>query len=355
MPFQIVRDDITKLEVDAIVSTANGALLGKNEGIDAVIYAAAGAKFSKKCEKLHGWRVGKVKLTKGYQLPCRYVLHTVVPVWIDGDHNEKMQLNLCYQNSLQLAKKRRCRSIAFPFLASGIYGYPMLDALKVAVNIISWFLYGNEMQVYLVITEQNVSLISAQLFHDIQTFINNPDENQVLGQSSRSICHFQTGIHNPYGEQDLYRRPQARRKGDAYSLPNANYQVSASIAYNTKELGKVVNQVDESFTEMLLRKIDERGMTDAECYKRANIDRKLFSKIRKDKQYRPKKVTVIAFALALRLDLEETKDMLMKAGFALSHSSKFDLIIEYFISRGIYDVPVINEALFSFDQVLIGA
>ena len=330
MPFEIVRNDITKMKVDAIVNAANKSLLG-GSGVDGCIHRAAGPELLTECKLLNGCETGSAKVTKGYHLPYMYVIHAVGPRWIDGNHHEKELLESCYTTSLHLAKEYGCKSIAFPLISSGIYGYPKDQALRIAVEQIRKFLLDNEMMVYLVIFDRKAYEISDSLYSDIATYI----DDQYVEEHSDSISFQKVrfiGFENECLKEESVPRSSA----------------------NQKSIQDWLNDIDESFSEMLLRKIDESGMSDAECYKKANIDRKLFSKIRSDKLYKPSKPTVIAFALALELSLEEMQDMLAKAGFALSHSSKFDLIIEYFVKQGNYNVYEINEALFAFDQSLIG-
>lgn len=331
MPLEIVRNDITKMEVDAIVNAANESLLGGG-GVDGAIHYAAGPGLLAECKTLGGCKTGKAKITGGYNLPAKYVIHTVGPIYEDGKHGEKALLESCYRESLALAKEHKCETVAFPLISSGVYGYPKDRALKVAVDVISDFLLENEMKVYIVIFDKAAYKISGKLFTDIEEYI---DENYVdehTDYSQRSVC-----LNMPTTSFTLERFDECKAQ------PLAD------------DLDAKLKQLDESFSQMLLRKIDEKSMTDAQCYKKANIDRKLFSKIRSDVNYKPSKPTAIAFAISLELSLDETEDMLKKAGFALSHSNKFDIIIEYFISKGNYNIFEINEALFAFDQSLLGA
>ncbi len=264
-------------------------------------------------------------------MPAKFVIHTVGPVWQGGKHGEKQLLESCYETSLAIAKEHNFESIAFPLISSGVYGYPKDKALKVAMDVISDFLLKNDMLVYIVIFDKTAFKISEKLFADIEEYI---DETYV-------------------DEHTDYLRESRRLNMPMASIMQADICECKSITSDIS-LDEKMKEIDESFAEMLLRKIDEKGMTDAECYKKANIDRKLFSKIRSDMHYRPSKPTAIAFAIALELPLYETEDMLKKAGFALSHSNKFDIIIEYFITNGNYNIHEINEALFAFDQSLLG-
>lgn len=328
MPIQIVRNDITKMKVDAIVNAANPSLLGGG-GVDGCIHQVAGPELLEACKTLGGCPTGSAKMTLGYRLPCKYVIHAVGPRWQGGHKNEEALLTSCYERALQLAKEAGCETVAFPLISSGIYGYPKDRALGVAMDTISHFLLENDMTVYLVVFDKSAYRISGKLFANIAEYID-----------------------DRYAESHTDSRRRLSSM-DFQEEPGVLLAMSASAP--EKSLAEMVEQLDESFSEMLLRKIDESGMTDAQCYKKANIDRKLFSKIRSDKLYKPSKPTVLAFAIALELSLEETKDMLMKAGFALSHASKFDIIVEYFIQRGNYNIFEINEALFAFDQSLLGA
>ena len=335
MPLQIVRNDITKMPVDAIVNAANSSLLGGG-GVDGCIHRAAGPKLLAECRTLGGCQTGDAKITNAYDLPCNYVIHAVGPIWRGGQFHERELISSCFENSLALAKEKHFETIAFPLISSGIYGYPKAQALKVAIDAISAFLMKNDMTVYIVIFDKAAYRISSKLFSDIASYIDDHYVETHINKTSEAMRR-----QKQFQEMDLC---------ESISLPEpSNVPLSKAAT-----LEDALQQMDESFSEMLLRKIDESGMTDSQCYKKANIDRKLFSKIKNDKYYKPSKPTVLAFALALELPLPEIQDMLMKAGFALSHSSKFDVIVEYFILKQNYSIYEINEALFAFDQSLIG-
>lgn len=343
MPLHIVRNDITKMSVDAIINAADPTLLGGG-GVDGCIHRAAGSALLAECKTLGGCETGGAKITGAGNLSCKYVIHAVGPRWHDGKHGERDRLVSCYRASLALAKEHGCETVAFPLISSGAYGYPKEQALRVAIDTIGEFLLQNDMTVYLVVFDRNAYRISSRLFTEIAEFI---DDKYV----------------DLYGDDRLTRRRRMSAFSDSEPLfedcfaevPCACEPTDcAPMAASAMSLDDMLRQLDESFSQMLLRKIDESGLTDAQVYKKANIDRKLFSKIRGDINYRPSKTTAIAFAVALELSLDETRDMLMKAGYALSHSNKFDIIIEYFITNGNYNVFEINEALFAFDQCLLG-
>lgn len=340
MPLQIIRNDITKIDCDAIVNAANESLLGGG-GVDGAIHKAAGAELLEECKTLGGCKTGNAKITKGYNLPAKYVIHTVGPIYEDGTYGEEELLRSCYKNSLTLAVEHNCESVAFPLISSGAYGYPKSEALKVAMDVISDFLLEHDMLVYIVVFDKDSYQISEKLFADIANYIDDKYVDAHLDVSNRT--------------RRLEREEMLQRECMVGApLCNAPKHAASKKHVPKASLDDAVNSIDESFSEMLLRKIDEKGLKDSEVYKKANVDRKLFSKIRSNVAYKPSKPTAIAFAIALELPLEETKDMLMKAGFALSHSNKFDIIIEYFITNKNYNIFEINEALFAFDQSLLG-
>lgn len=350
MPLQIIRNDIIKVQCDAIVNAANSTLLGGG-GVDGAIHRVAGKGLLLECMKLGGCKVGQAKITKGYNLPCKYVIHTVGPKWKGGNNGERELLENCYKNSLVLAKENNCGSVAFPLISSGVYGYPMNEAFKVAVDTVAEFLMYNDMLVYIVVYNKNAFAASSKLFTDIAQYI---DDNYVAEHSpydSRRINNI--GESMPLPQTRFLDACETTALSDDYSVAMPPCESPKHSSHNLDEFLK--ETIDESFSEMLLRLIDERGIKDSECYKKANIDKRLFSKIRSNPDYKPSKPTVLAFCIALELPLVQTNEMLTKAGFALSHSNKFDIIVEYFIKQNNYNIFEINEALFAFDQSLLGS
>ena len=339
MPFHIIRDDITRFNGDAIVNAANETLLGGG-GVDGAIHRAAGPKLLEECRLLGGCPTGEAKITKGYRLPARYVIHTVGPVWRGGSHGEEALLRSCYKNSLALADKNGCASVAFPLISAGVYGYPKEVAVRIAMDEIYAYLEEKEMDITLVIFDRDSFRIGSGIEKDIASYI---DDNYV----DEHLIHRRESLH-------LYGK--AARKNEIGAMVEDEVCMASALPCAAPEsLEEKLRRLDESFQQRLFRLIDEKGMTDAACYKKANIDRKLFSKIRGDVHYKPSKATAIALAIALELSLEETQDFLRTAGFTLSNSSKFDVIIEYFLVNREYDIFKINEALFAFDQSLLGA
>ena len=329
MPFEIVRNDIVNMKVDAIVNTANPRpIIGA--GTDKAVHDKAGARLLLARKEIGDIAIGTSKITPAFDLNARYVIHTAGPIWRDGKSSEEALLASCFKNSLRLSKEKECESIAFPLISTGSYGFPKPLALKIAVREISSFLMENEMQIYLVVFEKQSFELSEKLFKSVSSYI---DENYV---SEKINAEYKMSNLRSY--ELLFEASDTPRYGTICSNPN---------------LDGMLENLDKGFSETLLYLIDRTGKKDSEIYKKANVDRKLFSKIRNNADYRPSKATAIAFAIALELSMDETDDLLARAGIALSQSNKFDVIVRYFIENKKYDIFELNSVLFEFDQPLI--
>ena len=341
MPFTILRQDITKMKVDAIVNAANTDLQMGGGVCGAIFKAAGAAKLQAACDQLAPIKTGEAVITPGFDLPAKFVIHAAGPVYRyqNAERSEKL-LRSAYLESLRLAIQNNCESIAFPLISSGIYGYPKDEALRVATAAIQDFLINHDIDITLVVFDKSAFTVSRELLGAVESYI---DEHYV-------------DTHQIKRRKLLDVKRQAISDADEHTsrfneplLEDMLAPIGASAP-----LDDLVGNLDEPFSQMLLRLIDAKGMTDVEVYKRANLDRKLFSKIRSNKGYMPSKRTAIALAVALKLSLDETDDLLKRAGYALSHAVKFDVIVEYFIANGKYDVFAINEVLFEYDQPLLG-
>lgn len=329
MPFEIVRNDIVNMKVDAIVNTANPRpIIGA--GTDKAVHDKAGERLLLARKEIGDIAIGEAAITPAFDLNANYVIHTAGPIWRDGKSSEEALLASCFKNSLRLAKEKECESIAFPLISTGSYGFPKPIALQIAVREISSFMMENEMQIYLVVFEKQSFELSEKLFKSVSSYI---DANYVSDK-----------MNLEYGTSKLRRFDY-----EEMLLRESSYEITLKIP----NLDGMLNNLDKGFSETLLYLIDRAGKKDSEIYKKANVDRKLFSKIRNNADYRPSKATAIAFAIALELDLDETSDLLSRAGYALSQSSKFDVIVKYFIENKKYDIFELNSVLFEFDQPLI--
>lgn len=325
MPFYLSQTDITKMQTDAIVNAANTHLLEGGGVCGAIFRAAGAASLRKECDALSPCETGNAVITKGYGLSAKYIIHAVGPIWRGGNEGEEGKLYSAYYNALRLARDNGCRSLAFPLISAGIYGYPAEAAFCVAKRA-------------------------------IREFLEQEDTEGIEGIQGIQV----KGEMDKIEEMKVYLILLDKQKiftnaWFAAGYPAARGMVRESCSYNVTALETLINNRGETFTQTLLRLIDEKGYSDVEVYKRANIDRKLFSKIRSNKEYNPKKQTALALAVGLKLTVEETGELLKKAGYSLSEASKSDVIIQYFLENGEFDIYSINEALFYYEQPLLGA
>lgn len=316
MGFHLVQEDITEMDVEAIVNAANNDLL-PGGGVCGAIFSSAGYdKLSKACEKIGHVDTGKAVITPGFNLKAKYIIHTAGPIYIDGKHNEKELLESCYKEALKFAVENKITSLAFPLISAGIYGYPKEEAYDIAVQTIKNFLDENEMEVYLTLLDKSF-------------------------------------LDNRYKELKAYIQKNQKEEEERERLPIRDRLYSSygnGFTMGLLTLREAIKRTGETFSEYLLHLIDKKGMTDPEVYKRAGIDRRLFSKIRKEKNYRPNKETVLRLCIGLKLDIDDAKDLLNKAGYGLSDAIPEDLAIKYYIEQKEYDIFKITGAF--FDQGL---
>lgn len=342
MPFQIIRNDITKVKADAIVNTANPhPIIGS--GTDSAIHKAAGPELLSARKKIGDIPPGSAVSTPAFNLPAKYVIHTVGPSWVDGKHGEEMALRKAYDAALNLAGQLCCRSVAFPLMAAGSYGFPRDLALSIAISAFTDFLMDHDMIVCLVLFNGKAFSLASSLFSDLRSYI---DDNYVEEQTKKE-----------YGS--LYERRRRREniappeEYEAYEASNAFGGTSeeplmseASAApLSAGSLEELLGQSESTFSEYLLDILKERSGKDSEVYKRAEISKQLFSKMLSNKYYQPTKNTVIQLAIGLQLDVNQTQKLLEKAGYTLTRSSKADLVVQYYIERKVYNVKFINLAL----------
>lgn len=372
MSFNLIRKDITTIKADAIVNTANTRPV-VGGGVDFAIYLKAGHDLLVERKKIGVILSGEARITSGFNLPAKRIIHTVSP-YVNDDNSEAL-LRKCYRNALNLAAEHGCDSIAFPLIGAGTCGFPSQVALEIATDEITSFLENNELEVYLTVLDRKSFKISNALFDEVKSYIDDMEAEEKLREYRYMDIAFASLSAKPTGMASKSRKAEAdipswmrleeRDRKTKHELPediaddvNDVYSEPCICGTNLEEhlnWNEVVNQKEEGFSEYLMKKIIESGRTDADVYKRANLDRKLFSKIRNDKNYKPKKYTALALAISLQLDKEEALNLIGKAGYTLTRSSKGDLIIEYCLDHNKYNIIEINEVLYHYDQPLLGS
>lgn len=363
MPFEIIRNDLANMTADAIVNTANpNPVIGA--GTDAAIHLKAGPALLEARKKIGKISVGHCAITPAFGLDAKYVIHTVGPVWQGGNHQESQLLQMSYRSALETALEYGCSSVAFPLISAGSYGFPPEEALHIAVNTFSQFLLHHEMHIYLVVWSKEAFRLSRNLFQNVRSFIDDHYVEETGHSVYRSLSGYSFSDRRREIPIETYTesRPSptpffsAAPCGTVSCAPKNKSitKASAKSISSSLSLDELLLNTDAGFTETLLKLIDETGKKDSDIYKKANVSKQHFSKIRNNPDYKPTKATAVAFAIALELDLEQTKDLIGRAGYALTNSSKFDVIIMYFISKKNFNMFDINMTLFQFDQMTLG-
>jgi len=342
MPLQIISGDITEISCDAIVNPTNKKMIGYS-GIDEAVHRLAGEELSRECEKIAPVELGFAKITSGYNLKCKYIIHTVGPAWYGGNHGERALLKSCYEECLRLAIANKCETVAFPLISSGNRGCPKDMVLHYAVDVISRFLleYDTDISVYICIYDKDEYEFSQQLLDEIDSFINSNSEEVRFYSACAKMSPRLVSLADSTGKKEKQTQP-----------PKPS---SSTETPKFKDLSDFLKTLDKPFIDILYELMDEKGMCDVECYKKANVSRKTFNKLKNGPTIRPSKEIALAFAIALNLSYDETQELLATAGWTLSNSSKLDLIVQYFIMNEDYDIFKINEVLFDYDQKLLGS
>ena len=368
MPIEIRKNNIANIRADALVNPTDHFLSGFNS-IDREIHRAAGPALDLECEKTFYLNSGSAVITNAYGLTnYRNIIHICGPDYTGGGHEEELLLESCYEECLKLAKENQLESVAVPVYDSGTFGFTTGQVIRIATRVISDFLAENDMTVYLLVNDREFIDSRDDLYADINSYLEskirkvdtessskpkhkNKAKEDHLSLISDKIQGLQgnikeTVLYEDEEQYDLFDEEAAEIVTDEKAESKPHYYAEAL------DLPKF--EPDESFSECLIRMIDEKGMNDPQVYKRANIDRKHFNHIKNTKDYKPKKETVVALAVGMELGMKDTDALLEKAGFVLSKSSKFDLIIRYCIEHNIYDIYRINEILFAEDQKTLG-
>ena len=352
MPFKIVRNDITHVKADVIVNTANPKPIYAS-GTDLAIFQAAGAdELLAERKKVGCIERGDIAVTGAYALNAKYIIHTVGPIWADGKHNEFETLESCYAKSLQKALELGCDSIAFPLISTGVYGFPKDKALQIAVSVFSRFLLENEMQIILVVFDKKSFQLSGQLVGEIDSFI---DANYI--RQKRRTEYSRRPFSRSRIESNITYDSEIYEECSRYTVAEESEPellMSVPMPEKAMSLEEELENVGVSFHDKLFELIGESGMDNKDVWKRANLDRKHFSKIQCDEKYHPKKKTVMALCIALELDLEQAKDLLARADWAFSPSSKVDLIVQKAIIDKQYDIYQLNLVLFQYTNEILG-
>ena len=410
MPLKIVRNDITQMHVDVIVNTANEAPV-YSTGVDYAIYQAAGAEeLLAEREKIGWMHEGDVAITPGFKLPAKYIIHAVSPCYYGGNFGEEERLRGCYSKSLQLALENGCKSIAFPLISTGNFGYPKEEGMAIAVDEISKFLLRHDMMVYLVVFDTASTELALRLQPGLDAYIDHhyvcekreeeygnpyfgsmtasfaeddrygakayerrrqeveravnfrgqeklstPVEKQIEAAKKEEIVRTETAKKKPFNiwkqeaiepQEEMAEYPKISAPSQARHCVEDGYDDEFGfLDVDDSALKERMKHLSDTFQEYLFYLIQLKGLSNPEVYNRSLITKQTFSKIKNNPDYHPDKATAMRLCVGAKLSLDETKDLLARAGYALSPCDKRDIIFQFYIENEAYDMFAIDIAL----------